>query len=47
MRDVEITIPTGTAANGWGTQVTLSGLAAGQYKVTCGDLTAQFATVTA
>ena len=52
MRDVEITIPAGAdaddgVANGWGTQVTLGGLSAGQYKVTCGDLPEQFATVTA
>ena len=47
VRDVEVTIPTGTSANGWGNQVVVSGLLAGQYKVECGNLTPAFAVVTA
>ena len=45
IKTVEIVIPAGTAANNWGTEVQINGLASGQYKATCGDLPEVFATI--
>ena len=40
MRDVAVTVAAGT--NNWGTAVTISGLSAGQYQLTCGDMAPVF-----
>lgn len=38
LRDVEVTVPASTASGSWGTEVLVSGLLAGQYKVVSSDL---------